>query len=174
MEPFDGLAFIGPTPGGSPSVLLATGDSGMGITHGTIAGILLTDLIAGRVHPWASLYAPSRKPSHSLLDFVRENGRTLARYASWLRPGERDVGAIAPGSGAIIQDGLRKLAVYRDESGDLHTRLARCTHLGGLVGWNDAEKTWDCPCHGARYDRYGRVLHGPASSDLAAAALRSR
>jgi glycine/D-amino acid oxidase-like deaminating enzyme/nitrite reductase/ring-hydroxylating ferredoxin subunit len=165
MEPVDGLAYIGVSPSGPDSLLLATGDSGMGMTHGVIAGILLAETIAGRVHPWANLYSPSRKPTRALGRYLRENGQTLGHYGEWLRFGT-SIESIPPDSGAVVQHGARKLAVYRDDRGELHACSAACTHLGGLVGWNDAEKTWDCPCHGARYDRFGRVVHGPANHDL--------
>ena len=170
MEPVDGLAFIGPSPSDPASVLLATGDSGMGMTHGTIAGMLLSETIAGRTHPWASLYSPERKPTRAIGHYLLENGRTAARYADWLAEGAA-VDAIPPNSGAVVRRGLRKLAVFRDDTGVLHARSARCTHLGGCVRWNDAEKTWDCPCHGARYDRFGRVVHGPANDDLEPAGI---
>ena len=75
-------------------------------------------------------------------------------------------GEIKPGAGAVIRRGLTKVAVYCDEQGALHERSAVCPHLGGIVHWNDAEKTWDCPCHGSRFDRRGGVLSGPANRDL--------
>lgn len=68
--------------------------------------------------------------------------------------------------GAIIRRGMSKLAVYRDEHGTLHERSDVCPYLGCIVSWNSLEKTWDCPCHGSNFDRYGRVLIGPANSDL--------
>ena len=90
-----------------------------------------------------------------------------AQYRDWLTPGEVDsVDEVAPGHGAILRRGLTKTAVYRDKDGRLHLRSAVCTHLGCIVRWNGAETTWDCPCHGSRFDRYGRLLNGPAVRDL--------
>jgi glycine/D-amino acid oxidase-like deaminating enzyme/nitrite reductase/ring-hydroxylating ferredoxin subunit len=168
METIDGLAFLGPNPLDDPNVYIATGDSGMGMTHGTIAGILLTDLILGRNNPWSRLYDPSRKTLRAAGEFARENLNVAAQYADWLTGG--DVGSteeIPPGAGAVVRHGVSKIAVFRDEHGALHERSAVCPHLGCVVAWNDAERTWDCPCHGSHFDRFGTVINGPANSDLA-------
>ena len=164
LETFDGLAHIGRDRDG---VYVATGDSGMGMTHGTVAGILLTDLILGRENPWASLYDPSRVPIRAIGDFAKENLNVVAQYAEYLGGGGVDsYDEIAPGTGALVRHGLKRVAAYRDETGALHLRSAVCTHLGCIVSWNHAERTWDCPCHGSRFDPYGRVLNGPAVSAL--------
>ncbi len=168
MESFDGLAFIGPNPGSEGQTYIVTGDSGMGMTHGTIAGMLLTDLICGRENRWASLYRPARVlPAGAGTEFLRENVNMAAQYTDWLTPGDvKDAGAIPLGQGAVVRRGTGKLAVYRDEQGTLHARSAVCPHLGCLVGWNTAERTWDCPCHGSRFDCYGTVVNGPANRNL--------
>jgi Rieske Fe-S protein len=167
MEQVDGLAFIGRNPADADNVFIATGDSGMGMTHGTIAGILLTDLILERQNPWADLYDPSRKTLTSLKDFAQENINVAAQYTDVVTPGDVDsIDEIAKGDGAIVRKGLSKIAVYRDEDGTVHSMSAVCVHLGCIVAWNAAEKTWDCPCHGSRYDSVGTVINGPANSDL--------
>ena len=167
MEPSDGLAFLGRDPA-DPRVYLITGDSGNGMTHCTAGAMLVSELIQGRDHPWASLYDPARKVTHGLGEFVREQVNTLTRYAEWLTPGEVDTaGEIAPGEGAIMRQQGKRLAVFRDEDGELHVRSATCTHLACSVAWNAAEKSWDCPCHGSRFDVDGEVLHGPATTALA-------
>jgi len=169
MEPNDRVALIGRNPLDADNVLVATGDSGTGLTHGTIAGMLLSDLLLERKNPWVELYDPSRKSLRAAGEFARENLNVVAQYGDWLRPGGLSgVGGIAPGSGAVIQRGLRKVACYRDPSGSLIERSAVCPHLGCIVRWNAVEHSWDCPCHGSRFDPEGRVLHGPASADLAA------
>ena len=166
MEPMDYLAFIGRNPG-DEHVWIATGDSGNGITHGTIAGMLLRDLILGRANPWATLYDPNRRTLGSALHFAKENLNMVAQYTGWVTGGEvSDESEIPRDSGAVIRRGLRKVAVYRDEQGALHECSAVCTHLGAIVGWNSKEKTWDCPAHGSRFDRFGCVLNGPAISNL--------
>lgn len=167
MEPFDGLAFIGRNPADADNVFIATGDSGMGMTHGTIAGILLTDLIMERANPWTGIYDPSRKTVAAVKDFVQENINVAAQYMDAITPGEIDsVDEIPKGEGGVLRSGLTKVAVYRDEDGTLHSLSAVCVHLGCIVTWNPAEKTWDCPCHGSRYDALGTVINGPANSDL--------
>jgi glycine/D-amino acid oxidase-like deaminating enzyme/nitrite reductase/ring-hydroxylating ferredoxin subunit len=167
MEPIDGLAFIGRNPGDEDNMYVATGDSGMGMTHGTIAGLLLTDLIMGRESPWASLYEPSRQPVRAAGEFMRESLNVVAQYTDWVTGGDVETEQDIPKEGgAIIRDGLTKIAAYRDEQGVLHKCSAVCPHLKCIVAWNHSEKTWDCPCHGSRFDRLGKVLNGPATSDL--------
>jgi Rieske Fe-S protein len=151
------------------NVFIVTGDSGMGMTHGAIAGMLITDLILERDNRWAELYHPSRKTIGALGRFAAEALNMAAQYTDWMTPGEvRSPVEINLDSGAILRRGATKVAVYRDLAGTLHECSAVCPHLGGLVRWNDADKTWDCPCHGSRFDRFGEVINGPANKNLAA------
>jgi glycine/D-amino acid oxidase-like deaminating enzyme/nitrite reductase/ring-hydroxylating ferredoxin subunit len=167
METIDGLAFIGRNPMDSSNVFVATGDSGMGMTHGTIAGLLITDLILGKENPWTALYDPSRRPIRGLLRFAGETLNMASQYSDWVTGGDvASVEEIPWDSGAVIRRGLQKVAAYRDERGEVHEFSARCTHLGCIVHWNHAEKTWDCPCHGSRYASEGSVIQGPANVDL--------
>jgi glycine/D-amino acid oxidase-like deaminating enzyme/nitrite reductase/ring-hydroxylating ferredoxin subunit len=169
LEPVDGMAFIGKNPGSDEHIYIATGDSGNGITHGTIAGILLTDLIVGRDNPWSKLYDPSRISFRTAPHYARENLNVAEQYASWITPG--DAGSAAEmrnDSGAVVRRGMHKVAVYKDAAGKIHECSAVCTHLYCIVDWNDTEKSWDCPCHGSRFDPYGKVLNGPAIDDLGA------
>jgi glycine/D-amino acid oxidase-like deaminating enzyme/nitrite reductase/ring-hydroxylating ferredoxin subunit len=168
MEPVDGLAFIGRNPLDAKNVFIATGDSGNGMTHGTIAGILLTDLILDRQNPWESIYEPSRITLKALPEFAKENLNVAVQFTDLIVAGDvESVDEIKPGAGAIISRGLSKVAVYRDPRGEIHERSAVCRHLGCIVNWNSLENTWDCPCHGSRYDALGKVIQGPANSDLA-------
>jgi glycine/D-amino acid oxidase-like deaminating enzyme/nitrite reductase/ring-hydroxylating ferredoxin subunit len=167
MEPIDGLAFIGRNPLDHDNVYVITGDSGNGMTHGSLAGMLITDLIVGRDNPWAALYDPGRKTLRAAPAFAKEAVNMAAQYADWVTGGDvDDVDQIAKDSGAIVRKGALKVAVYRDQTGALHERSAVCTHLGCIVQWNPAEKTWDCPCHGSRFDKFGSVINGPANVDL--------
>src|SRR4030095_6420513 len=101
-------------------------------------------------------------------EFTRENINVAVQYADWLTSGEvSSTDEIQPETGAVVRRGLKKIAVYRDASGGLHSLSAVCAHLGCIVRWNSAEGTWDCPCHGSRFDHYGRVVNGPAINDLA-------
>jgi nitrite reductase/ring-hydroxylating ferredoxin subunit len=167
MEPVDGLAFIGRDPTGDEGLYVATGDSGQGMTHGTIAGILLTDLVAGRENPWATLYDPGRVTLRATGEFARENLNVALQYGDWVTAGDvESVDAIPRGRGAVVRRGASKVAAYRDDAGVLHERSAVCTHLGCIVAWNDLERSWDCPCHGSRFDPHGKVLNGPALREL--------
>jgi Rieske Fe-S protein len=167
LEPVGGLAFIGRNPLDNDNVFIATGDSGNGMTHGTIAGILLTDLIMKRENDWEILYDPTRKTLRAAANFASENLNVATQYADLVTPGDVDsTDEIKPGEGAVIRRGLKKIAVYRDDSGALHERSAVCVHLGCIVDWNSKEKTWDCPCHGSRYDARGTVFQGPANRNL--------
>jgi Rieske Fe-S protein len=172
MEPADGLAYLGRNPADDDNVYIITGDSGNGMTHCTAGAILVTDLIMGRDNPWATLYDPARKATHGMSDFIKEQANTLSQYRDWLTGGEVDSAReIAAGEGAILREGVKKLAVYRDQEGSLHVLSAACTHLGCVVSWNSAEKSWDCPCHASRFDAKGHVLHGPALLPLPHAEL---
>ncbi len=167
MEPVDGLAFIGRNPLDEDNVYIATGDSGQGMTHGTIAGILLSDLIQGRKNPWEDLYSPSRVRLRSLPEYASENINVAGQYSDYITAGDiKSESELQPGEGAIIREGVSKIAVRRDENGNIHRRSAVCPHLGCIVAWNSTERTWDCPCHGSRFSAEGRVYQGPANSDL--------
>jgi Rieske Fe-S protein len=168
METIDGLAFIGRNPLDKENVFVVTGDSGMGMTHGTIAGMLLTDLVLGRNNPWATLYDPSRKTLRAAGNFARETLNMAGAYvADWLSGSEvESAREIQPGCGAVLRRGVSKVAVYRDGNGKAHEMSAVCPHLGCIVHWNTAESTWDCPCHGSRFDKLGKVINGPSNVDL--------
>jgi glycine/D-amino acid oxidase-like deaminating enzyme/nitrite reductase/ring-hydroxylating ferredoxin subunit len=173
IETMDGLAFIGKDPSGLDNVYVVTGDSGMGMTHGTIAGILLSDLIMGRENPWTEVYDPSRKPVRGLAEFIKENANVAAQYADWLKGGDvASAEEIPLGEGAVLRDGASKQAVYKADDGRLHAMTAVCTHLGCIVKWNSAEKSWDCPCHGSRFDAFGKVINGPATKELTPVEVR--
>ncbi|WP_374585433.1 FAD-dependent oxidoreductase [Pseudoduganella sp.] len=172
MEPADGLPYLGRNPLDDDQVYVISGDSGTGMTNCTLGAMIVRDLVQGRENPWAELYDPGRKPFHGMGEFLKEQANTLAQYGDWLRGGEVETAAeIAPGQGAILNRGAKKLAVYRADDGGLHAVSAACTHLGCAVSWNAAERSWDCPCHGSRFAVDGTVLHGPANSALAAEEL---
>ena len=167
MEPVDYMAYIGKNPGGDEHIWIATGDSGNGMTHGTIAGIILNELVQGRKHQWARLYDPARVKLRATSEYLRENSNVAKQYGDWFTSSDAEqVATMKPGEGAVVGRGRGKIAVYRDERGNLHQRSAVCTHLYCIVHWNDTEKTWDCPCHGSRFDPYGKVINGPAIVEL--------
>lgn len=166
MEPIDGLGWLGRNPG-NENVYVISGDSGDGMIHGTIGAMLCTDLITKRANPWEKLFDPGRVPAGALGRFAGMQLDVVSKYVDYVTPGEiESPEALAPGEGAILRRGLKKLAVYRDERGVIHERSAVCPHMQCIVSWNPVEKSWDCPCHGSRFDAYGRVYNGPANTDL--------
>lgn len=166
IETIDGLAYIGRDPH-HVNIYHAEGDSGHGLTHGTIAGAILTELIQDKTHKWAELYNPNRLSLRSVPHFASEAIHNTLQYKEWFAPNtvetEED---IERGKGAILKNGIGKVAAYRDLEGTLHKMSAMCPHLGGMVQWNQTEKTWDCPCHGSRFDCEGNVVNGPAIDNL--------
>jgi len=166
IEPIDGMAFIGKNPG-NENIYIITGDSGNGITHGTLGGIILTDIINGKENPWIELYSPSRITLKTAGDYLHELGNMVAQYADWVTKGDvKDADELKPGQGGIISSGMKRIAAYRDEQNNLHTCTAVCPHLGAILHWNAEEKSFDCPAHGSRFTTEGKVINGPATSDL--------
>ncbi len=168
IETVDGLPYVG-LNSRSSNVYVATGFAGNGMTHGTMAGMLLSDLILENPNPWASLYDARRvKPIAGIKDFVAENiDFPLHLVGDRLKVSEpRALDAIKPCEGKLVEIGGRKLAASRDATGALTVLSAVCPHLGCLVNWNRAESTWDCPCHGSRFSSSGEVLDGPAAKPL--------
>jgi glycine/D-amino acid oxidase-like deaminating enzyme/nitrite reductase/ring-hydroxylating ferredoxin subunit len=169
LEPMDGLAFIGHNPMSKDNIYIATGDSGNGMTHGTIAGMLLTDMILGKENPWEKIYNPSRfKLLKAGGTFFKEIGSMLVEYYRTKPRGEgAPLSSLQPGGkGEIVELDGDKYGAYVDDSNKLHLVGAECMHLGCIVKWNNDEKTWDCPCHGSRYTSEGKVINGPANKDL--------
>jgi glycine/D-amino acid oxidase-like deaminating enzyme/nitrite reductase/ring-hydroxylating ferredoxin subunit len=170
IEPVDGLPFIG-LNALAQHVYVATGYGGNGITFGTLAGMIVGDLITERQNPYADLYDATRiKPIAASVDYVKENVsfpvHLFTDRLTRLDVDDRPVHALQPGEGAVFASDEGKVAVCRDRQGTIHACSAVCTHLGCDVAWNRAEQTWDCPCHGSRFSPDGAVLNGPAVSDL--------
>jgi glycine/D-amino acid oxidase-like deaminating enzyme/nitrite reductase/ring-hydroxylating ferredoxin subunit len=165
MEPVDGLAFIGHNPL-EKNVYIITGASGNGMTYGTLGAMLITDQILARSNIWEKLYQPSRKNLSALGPYVKENANVFAQYGDWLSAKPNEIDDIPRGEGRVIRQGLGLVAAYKDEVGNVEYMSAACPHLEGAVHWNCAEKSWDCPCHGSRFDCHGQVIDGPAKKDL--------
>jgi Rieske Fe-S protein len=167
--PHDQVPYVGRLRRGTEHVYTATGYKKWGMTNGTAAAMIIADAILGRRNPWAELYDAKRLVRRSgLSSFLKENlGAGVHFFADRLKRAERDaVDELSPGEGALIRVRGRKTAVYRDDDGTLHALSPVCQHLYCLVDWNPAERSWDCPCHGSRYDATGQVIQGPSTKDL--------
>jgi len=166
LEPLDYMGFIGKNPG-DENIYIVTGDSGNGMTHTTIAGILITDLILGKENKWTSLYSPKRIPIKVPGRFLSETLNMAKQYGDYIKKADiEEADQLASDEGAILSKGFRKIALYRDPTGTLHSFTAVCPHLGCVLQWNGDEKTFDCPCHGSRFSKEGVVINGPAVSNL--------
>ncbi|MBD0372432.1 MAG: FAD-dependent oxidoreductase [Pyrinomonadaceae bacterium] len=165
----DKVPYIGRLSAGSKDLYVATGFGGWGMTNSHVAALLLTDMILGRKNPWEEVFDPSRfKPVTSARDFISENMNVAAEFM-----GDRvgvpeldDLEKIPTGGGEVVEWKGERVALYKDEGGNLHACSATCTHMGCIVHWNSAEKSWDCPCHGSRFNFDGKVIQGPANKDL--------
>jgi glycine/D-amino acid oxidase-like deaminating enzyme/nitrite reductase/ring-hydroxylating ferredoxin subunit len=166
--PMDGAPFIGRSSSHGDAYLVATGFNAWGITNGTVAAMILTDMIAGRDNEWLRLFDATRvKPIAGGKEFIRGNlevaGQLVGGYLSRKR---HSPDQLAPGEAAIVKVEGENVAAFRDDDGRLHMVAAACTHMGCILGWNETDRTWDCPCHGSRFDLRGEVIHGPAVKAL--------
>ena len=167
QEPVDGLPYVGRNPH-SENVYVATGYSGNGMVNGTVAAMVLSDLVLGRENPWAELLSARRiKPLASAKAFVVENADFPKNFVKDRLPAKLpSVEEVRRGEGRVVRAAGRRVAAYRDESGELHALSPVCPHMGCLVHWNEEARSWDCPCHGSRFDAMGAVIHGPATRGL--------
>lgn len=174
FEPADGLPYIGELPGSEEQTYVATGFSGNGILFGSFSALLLTDLILGNESPYEKLFSPLRiKPIAGFTNFIKENADVVYRFvADRLNVDKLEaLVELAPETGAVVSYEDKKVALYKSSEGKISALSPVCTHAGCIVAWNNAEKSWDCPCHGGRYDVAGKVLTGPPRKDLEAIPL---
>jgi Rieske Fe-S protein len=165
----DELPYIGTLRRGTDRIYTATGFAKWGMTNGTAAAVIMSDEILGRDNKWAAIFDPHRITlKQSATKFVKENTKVAMH---WVRdrvvhPQRGSFDDLTPGQAAVRQVGVKNLAAYRDDDGELHVVSAICTHLACIVSFNSAEKSWDCPCHGSRFAPDGTVLQGPAMKPL--------
>lgn len=167
--PVDGLPYIGKMPLAADGIYCATGYNGNGMMLGSVAGKILSDLVRKRPNKYAELFSPSRiKPVDGFSEFVKENADVAYHFvADRFGIHETDsLKRLEPGTGKLVEVDGEKIAAYRDDDGVIHALSPVCTHAACIVNWNNEEKSWDCPCHGARYDIDGQVLTGPATKNL--------
>jgi Rieske Fe-S protein len=167
MLPFDGVPLVGRYTPVSRQLYVATGFRKWGFTNGTAAAMILADGLLGRVNPWATLFNSNRLRRAGLMRLVRENADDVRRLVTdRFTPRGPALAELKKGEGALLRVKSETVAAYRDDAGELHAVSPHCTHLGCILDFNDAEKTWDCPCHGSRFGHDGAVLQGPATRDL--------
>jgi glycine/D-amino acid oxidase-like deaminating enzyme/nitrite reductase/ring-hydroxylating ferredoxin subunit len=169
FDPADGLPYIGHLPGHPGNIFVATGYGGNGMTYSSVAALLLRRMILKGESPYIKLFDPNRiKPVAGFTSFIKQNVDVLRKFVGkWFdREKLEEFAELAPGEGRVVKYNDEKVALYKDEHGELHAINPICTHLKCSVAWNNAEQTWDCPCHGARYSYEGKVLTGPADHDL--------
>ena len=174
--PTDELPYVGAYSPASSRLYVAAGFQGWGMSNATAAAMLLADIIAGRPNPWAPTFDPARPSSALSRQAARLNLHAAAHFVGdRLRPADAaSVDEVPRGQARVVRDGTAKVGVFRDADDGLHAVSLRCTHLGCLLRFNAAETTWDCPCHGSRFDIDGAVLDGPATRPLRRRALRVR
>lgn len=168
FEPFDYMAFIGLDPGTKHTYIM-TGDSGNGLTHGVLGAKLIADQITGVENSWASLYNPSRKASilKSAKEILPHDLQINAQYKRFLQSDIQDIEDLAPGQGGVLNPTTKlPIAVYKTEDGEVRKMSALCPHMKGVICWNSAEASWDCPVHGSRFSKEGVCVMGPAKAGL--------
>lgn len=168
-EPADGLPYIGKLPGSSGKTFVATGFSGNGMTYGTVAAIIFREMLAGVTSKYEDVFEPRRvKPIAGFSNFIKENVDVAKELISgWLTKEKIDeLAALAPGEARVVSFEDNRVALYKDEQNNLHAVNPVCTHMKCIVSWNNTEQSWDCPCHGARYNCNGIVLTGPSTDGL--------
>jgi glycine/D-amino acid oxidase-like deaminating enzyme/nitrite reductase/ring-hydroxylating ferredoxin subunit len=175
FEPADGLAYIGHLPGHAQNMFVATGYSGNGITYSHIAAMTLTDLITTGKSDFEKLFNPGRvKPVAGFSNFVKEAVDVVGHFIKdpFTKEKIHSLAELAPGEAKIVKYEGDSIALYKDENGEVHAVSPACSHIKCQVGWNSAEKSWDCPCHGSRYNFDGELLTGPARKDLQQIAVK--
>ena len=164
----DLLPYIGRNP--MDELYIATGFGTDGLTYGTLAAQIIADDILGKENPWATLYRAARfSPVKSIKQILEEQAIALKGLVADRvgLPEYAGPGSLEPGQAAVVKANGKKVALYRDEAGTVQAVSAVCTHMGCIVHWNQVEKSWDCPCHGSRFDICGDIIEGPALSPLA-------
>ena len=175
-EPVDGIPYIGNYPGHNDNIFVATGFGGNGMIYSAVAALLLKDLVEGKDHPWKELFNPKRvKPVAGFVGFVKNNADVAKDFiGKWFSSEKIEkLSELKAGEGKVVKYEEHMIALHKDDNGQLHAVSPACTHLKCSVAWNPSEKSWDCPCHGARFNMDGELLNGPANTDLEKIDLKS-
>ena len=170
-EPTDGLPYIGNLPGHGDNVFVATGFSGNGMIYGSLSALVLSNIIINGDSAYKKLFDPKRvKPIAGFSNFLKEGADVVKVFVSGLFAGDKikELGSLKNGEAKLLKQDGHTMGVYRDEQGEIFAVNSACPHIKCTVGWNNAEKSWDCPCHGSRFSYDGKMLTAPAVSDLKA------
>jgi hypothetical protein len=175
FESADGLPYIGHLPGHPGNIFVASGYGGNGMTYSGVSALLLKQMILQQDSPYIKLFDPNRiKPVAGFTTFLKHNVDALKKFFDKWFDKERlnEYAELAPGEAKVVKYDGEKIALFKDEHGELHAVNPVCTHMKCTVTWNNTEQSWDCPCHGSRFSFDGRVLTGPADHDLEKIELR--
>jgi len=163
----DGVPFIGRLAPRSHRRFVATGFHKWGMTTSMVAATIISDALAGRHNPHGDVFDATRILPTITRDLAHNTAKVAGHFVGdRIKARPQHAKTLASGEGFIVRRGTKTLAVARDRSGEIYTLAAACTHLGCIVEFNRAEQTWDCPCHGSRFQLDGTVLDGPAKSPL--------
>ncbi len=176
FDSVDGIPYIGHMPGQPGNVLVATGFGGNGMIYSGIAALLFKELLLKEAERFAPAFNPNRiKPVAGFTNFIKENVDVAKKWLGKLLPSDKleSFSDMAPGEGRVVKVEDETIALYKDDHGVLHALSPTCTHMGCHVAWNNTERSWDCPCHGARYSADGAVLTGPADRSLESIDIRT-
>jgi len=162
----DGVPYVGHLTPRSPDIYVATGFNKWGMTNATASAMILTDLITRGDSPWAPVFNPSRFNLASIKPLLVQNADVAKELVSGKIARLPEDVEVKPGEAQMVEVEGQKMGVFWDDEGELHWVDTTCTHLGCELKWNQAERTWDCPCHGSRFNYDGDVVEGPAFNQL--------
>lgn len=166
--PLDKIPYIGEYSASMPNVFLGTGFKKWGMTSSNVAANIIVDKICGKSNPYAYVFDSHRlkpiKNHDEMKNMVVQSTNSL--LLNKLRPANMNFDEVANNSGSIIEVNNEKVGIYKNNDGKVFAVKPFCTHLGCLLSWNDVDKTWDCPCHGSRFDFKGKNMYDPAFRDL--------
>ena len=164
----DKIPFIGQYASDHPNWYVATGFQKWGMTSSMVSALLLRDLICGRENQYAEVFDPSRMSSETVSESIKDGGHAVKGIAKAVLGGaEKKIDDIPEGQGGIIVSDGEKIGIYKDKDRKIYTVDVKCPHLGCQLEWNADELSWDCPCHGSRFDRFGKLISGPATEGIA-------
>lgn len=164
----DKIPYIGEYSKMWENAFVATGFNKWGVTTSNIAARIITDKILGEKNEYAEIFKSTRlepvKNIKEVTNMVKESVNSLVFKK--LEIPQEEANQIQEGEGKIVEVNGQKIGIYKDKNGQIYKINPVCKHLGCELSWNNLDKTWDCPCHGSRYDYMGNLIYGPSVKDL--------